>query len=144
MGEIRSAAAVSMTVLAIGLIGSCGSKPPVTWPGTIENNAGEVEFYEKKYASTDVKVLCAKADGGGMQIQLTAPDGTRLVTAQRADGAQTANITLDGPNGKDTLTDGANWRTANGNTYFLLDDSGKYDKKFYMHNGDVSCPIAHT
>lgn len=144
MGEIRSTAAMSMTVLAVGLIGACGSKPPVTWPGTIENNAAEVEFYEKQYAAADIKVLCAKADGGGMQIQLTAPDGTHLVTAQQADGSPASNITIDGPNGKETLPNGAHWRTENGTTYFLLDDSGQYDKKFYMHDGDVSCPIAHT
>ncbi|WGI35940.1 hypothetical protein QDT91_28450 (plasmid) [Mycolicibacterium aubagnense] len=140
----KAIAAVSMAAMAVVPVGACGSKPPVTWPGTIENHVDQVEFYDKQYSTTDIKVLCANAKGGGVQVQLTAPDGTRLITAQGADGAQTANITIDGPRGKETLPDGAVWSSANGQTSFILDTSGKYDKTFYMHDGSVSCPLTHA
>lgn len=124
------------------MIAACSSGQTETWPGSFDIARETVDFYGTEYAQTEIKILCSQSSNNGLQITITAPDGTQIVATRPTDGAPTSDIAVTGPRGSKTLDDTAEWWQAEGFNGFELNPyADGYDNDvFYMHDGAARCP----
>lgn len=134
-----------VATLAAGvLIAGCGGHDSVTWTGSFESMRKKIDFYDITYSTTDVKILCS-ATLSGVHITITAPDGTKAQATQRDDGSQKSDITISGGrHDQQILTNGAIWKSVNGDIGCELEPDGSYDNVFYLHDGAAVCPGRHS
>ena len=112
--------------------------------GIFRVDAQKIDFYDITYSTTDVKILCS-ATPSGVHITITAPDGTKAQATQRDDGSQKSDITISGGrHDQQILTNGAIWKSVNGDIGCELEPDGSYDNVFYMHDGAAVCPGRHS
>lgn len=137
--------ALVTAVMAVSVSGCSSSQPAAeTWPGKFFSTTRTVDFYDRTYDITDVKIVCSQA-GGSLQVSITAPDGTQVTSTQPQDGSQKADIEVTGGGHESqTLTNGAVWKNVDGEWGFE-GDPGDVDSHamFYLHDGAAICPASH-
>lgn len=141
VGAVRRAGSLAgVFVVALGFVAGCGNSNGVaSWPGRLDSPGRVVEFYGRPVEPSEIKVLCSSADGGGVSLRISGPDGLSAAASQKADGSQVSDLVVTGDRGSEVIARGAQWVSLNGETGFQLVPSGDYFETFYLHDGAAFC-----